>query len=51
MSAWLGDFYTGQPFGRSDFDCSGNVGANDLSMWLGVFGSQTMAESCTSHCP
>jgi len=51
MSAWLGDFIITLPFGRSDYDCSGSVGANDLSIWLGVFGSQTMAESCASHCP
>ena len=51
LSAWLGDFFTGNPYGRSDYDCSGNVGANDLSVWLGVFGSGAMAESCASHCP
>jgi len=51
MSAWLGDFIITLPFGRSDYDCSGSVGANDLSIWLGAFGSQTMAESCASHCP
>ena len=50
LSAWLGDFFTGNPYGRSDYDCSGNVGANDLSMWLGVFGSGAMAESCASRC-
>ena len=51
LSAWLGDFGSGQPFGRSDYDCSGNVGANDLSLWLDAYGSGAMAESCGSQCP
>jgi len=51
MSAWLGDFFTGQPYGRSDYDCSGYVGANDLSMWLGAFASGTMTTSCGASCP
>ena len=41
----------GQPFGRSDYDCSGTLGANDLSLWLSAFGSGAMAESCASQCP
>ena len=51
LSAWLGDFGSGQPFGRSDYDCSGNVGANDLSLWLNAFASGTMVESCAASCP
>ena len=51
LSAWLGDFGSGQPFGRSDYDCSGNIGANDLSLWLDAYGSGAMAESCGSQCP
>ena len=51
LSAWLGDFGSGQNFGRSDYDCSGNIGANDLSFWLTAFGSGTMTESCASRCP
>ena len=51
LSAWLGDFGSGQPFGRSDYDCSGNVGANDLSVWLSAFASGSMAQSCASQCP
>jgi hypothetical protein len=51
LSAWLTDFGTGQPFGRSDYDCSGTVGANDLSMWLTAFGAGTMPESCGASCP
>lgn len=51
LSAWLGDFGSGQPYGRSDYDCSGGVGANDLSLWLNAFASGTMAESCTTQCP
>jgi len=51
MSAWFGDFGSGQPFGRSDYDCSGSIGANDLSMWLAAFGSGTMATSCGVSCP
>ena len=51
LSAWLSDFYTGNPYGRSDYDCSGNLGANDLSLWIGAFGSGTMVQSCASGCP
>jgi len=51
LSAWLGDFGSGQPYGRSDYDCSGNIGANDLSLWLGQFGAGTSASSCAVACP
>ena len=51
LSAWLTDFGTGQPFGRSDYDCSGTLGAGDLSRWLTAFGTGTMAESCGASCP
>jgi len=51
LSAWLGDFGTGNNFGHSDYDCSGSLGANDLSFWLGVFGSGTMTASCGASCP
>jgi len=51
LSAWLGDFGSGNPFGRSDYDCSGGIGANDLSLWLNAFGSGTMATSCGASCP
>jgi hypothetical protein len=51
LSAWLGDFGSGNPYGRSDYDCSGNIGANDLSLWLGEFGAGTSASSCAVACP
>src|SRR5262245_37907338 len=51
LSAWFGDFGSGQYYGRSDYDCSGGIGANDLSMWLGAFGSGTMTVSCAGACP
>jgi hypothetical protein len=51
LSAWLGDFGSGNNYGRSDYDCSGNIGANDLSFWLTAFGSGAMSVSCASHCP
>ena len=51
LSAWLTDFGSGLPFGRSDYDCSNTLGANDLSLWLTAFGSGTMAQSCASSCP
>lgn len=51
LSAWLGDFASGQNYGRSDYDCSGRIGANDLSLWLDAFGSSAMSESCASQCP
>jgi hypothetical protein len=51
LSAWLGDFGSGQTFGRSDYDCSNVIGANDLSLWLGEFGAGTSASSCAVACP
>ena len=51
LSAWLGDFGSGNPYGRSDYDCSGNIGANDLSLWLNAFASGAMATSCGASCP
>jgi hypothetical protein len=51
LSAWLGDFGTGNNFGRSDYDCSRSVGANDLSLWLDAYGSGTMTASCGASCP
>lgn len=51
LSAWLGDFASGQPYGRSDYDCSGGIGANDLSFWFSAFGSGTQFVSCAASCP
>ncbi|MCE9628254.1 MAG: hypothetical protein K8R56_10115 [Candidatus Eisenbacteria bacterium] len=51
LSAWLGDFGSGNAFGRSDYDCSGGIGANDLSLWLGDFGSSASTTSCAVACP
>src|SRR5689334_12971543 len=30
FSLWFGDFASGSTHGRSDYDCSGSIGANDL---------------------
>src|SRR5512144_52854 len=46
LSAWFGDFGTGNNYGRSDYDCSGSIGANDLSLWFGEFGTGSSASSC-----
>ena len=51
LSAWLTDFGSGSPFGRSDFDCSSGIGANDLSFWLTEFGAGTSSASCAVSCP
>jgi hypothetical protein len=51
LSAWLGDFASGNPYGRSDYDCSGSIGANDFSFWLSAFGSGTQFVSCATSCP
>lgn len=47
LSAWLADFSSAQPFGRSDYDCNGGVGINDLSIWLAAYGSSASAYGCT----
>ena len=51
LSAWFGDFGTGNNYGRSDYDCSGSIGANDLSLWFGEFGTGASASSCAVACP
>jgi hypothetical protein len=51
LSAWLTDFGSGNPYGRSDYDCNGTVGAGDLSFWLTEFGAGTSAASCAVSCP
>jgi len=51
LSAFLGDFASGNPYGRSDFDCSNALGAADLSKWLTLFAGGTSTASCTQQCP
>jgi hypothetical protein len=51
LAQFLNDFATGFPYGRSDFDCSGTLGANDLRIWLTAFGSQTQFVSASVVCP
>lgn len=46
LSAWLTDFGSGVPFGRSDYDGSDGVGANDLSLWLTAFGDGRSTSTC-----
>lgn len=47
LSAWLGDFGTGQNYGRSEYDANGSVGINDLSIWLTRYGAGLSAASCS----
>ena len=39
LAAWLSDFVHASPVGRSDYDASGALGANDLSKWLAFYGA------------
>jgi hypothetical protein len=50
LSSFLGDFASGNPYGRSDFDCSGALGAADLSKWLSVFAAGGSQSSCPDPC-
>ena len=50
LAVFLSDFASGQPFGRSDYDCSGSLGASDLSIWLRAFASGTQLVSA-AVCP
>ena len=51
LSTFLADFASGNPYGRSDFDCSSTLGAADLSKWLAVFSGGGSASSCAVACP
>ena len=50
LAVFLSDFASGQPYGRSDYDCSGSLGAGDLSIWLIAFASGTQVVSAAA-CP
>jgi hypothetical protein len=51
-SVWLADFFSGQPFARSDYDGDGALTGNDLSLWLGAFFSGGSVLGCGSaRCP
>ena len=53
LSAWKGDFFTaGNPYyGRSDFDCNGAIGGNDLAVLLTVFFAQGSVSGPSGYCP
>ena len=52
LGLWLGDFYTGLDFQRSDYDGNGLPGANDLSLWLTEWGSARSVVNCGgTACP
>ena len=51
LTAWLTDFASGLPCGRSDYDGNGTLGATDLAEWLTAFASGASLESCTATCP
>jgi hypothetical protein len=51
LSTFLADFASGNPYGRSDFDCSSTLGAADLSKWLAVFSGGGSGASCAVQCP
>jgi hypothetical protein len=51
LSAWLGDFANGSPYGRPDYDGDGSTGSGDLSLWLGEFAGGNSTSSCALACP
>jgi hypothetical protein len=53
LSAWLSDYFSGQPFARSDYDGDGILTGSDLSAWLDDFFSANSALGCgaASLCP
>jgi len=51
LTAFLTDFASGQPWGRSDYDGSGALGAGDLALWLTAYASATQLASCSTSCP
>jgi hypothetical protein len=52
LSLFLSDLATLNPYGRSDYNCSGSLGAADLSQWLTVLSGTGSQSSCTlPQCP
>jgi hypothetical protein len=52
LAVFLTDFASGQPYGRSDFDCNGAIGGGDLSFWLtGFAGLGSLTFCSTTSCP
>jgi len=54
LSAWLTDFFAGNPVARGDYDWSGALGASDLSRWLTAYFSNGSVINCGSvgeSCP
>ena len=51
MSLFLADYFSGQPFSRSDYDGDGVLTGNDLSWWLAAFFAGGSAASGGTPCP
>jgi len=51
LTAFLTDFASGQPWGRSDLDGNNGLGAHDLAVFLSAFASGTQIVSCSARCP
>jgi len=51
LSLFLADYFSGQPFARSDFDGDGTVSGNDLSVWHAAFFGGNSVQSGTPTCP
>ena len=51
LSLFLADYFSGQPFSRSDFDGDGTLSGNDLSVWHAAFFAGGSARSGTPSCP
>ena len=52
LSAWLADYFSGQPYARSDYDGDGVLSGTDFSLFLAAFFSGASAVGCGSAvCP
>ena len=51
FSLFMADYFSGQPFARSDYDGNGVVDGNDLSRWLAAYFAGGSAQSTGAVCP
>ena len=51
LSMVLDDYFSGQPFARSDYDGNGVLTGNDLSLWLAAYFKAGSAVSGGAACP
>jgi hypothetical protein len=51
LSMFIADYFSGQPFARSDYDGDGALTGIDLSLWLAAFFAGNSVQTGGAVCP